>query len=28
VLVRARALMSDGLWDRLLGSRFPRPGVE
>ena len=27
VLVRARSLMTDGLWDRFLAARFPRPGA-
>jgi len=27
VLVRARSLMTDGLWDRFLAGRFPRPGA-
>jgi NAD(P)-dependent dehydrogenase (short-subunit alcohol dehydrogenase family) len=28
LLVRARSLMTDALWDRLMASRFPRPGAE
>jgi NAD(P)-dependent dehydrogenase (short-subunit alcohol dehydrogenase family) len=28
LLVRARALMTDGMWDRFVGSQFPRPGAQ
>ena len=26
LLVGQRALMTDGMWDRMLASQFPRPG--
>lgn len=28
LLIRQRALMTDGLWDRFLATRFPRPGAD
>jgi NAD(P)-dependent dehydrogenase (short-subunit alcohol dehydrogenase family) len=28
LLIRQRALMTDGMWDRLMDTQFPRPGAE
>ena len=28
MLVGQRALMTDGMWDRMLASQFPRPGED
>jgi NAD(P)-dependent dehydrogenase (short-subunit alcohol dehydrogenase family) len=28
LLIRQRALMTDGMWDRLMGTQFPRPGAD
>jgi NAD(P)-dependent dehydrogenase (short-subunit alcohol dehydrogenase family) len=28
LLIRQRALMSDGMWDRLMDTQFPRPGAD
>ena len=28
VLIGQRALMTDGMWDRFVGTQFPRPGAQ
>jgi NAD(P)-dependent dehydrogenase (short-subunit alcohol dehydrogenase family) len=28
LLIRQRALMTDGMWDRLMGTQFPHPGAD
>jgi NAD(P)-dependent dehydrogenase (short-subunit alcohol dehydrogenase family) len=28
LLIGQRALLTDGMWDRLMGTQFPRPGAE